>query len=146
MFFMATLFDLPKSLESLFGTVDSKAAFETGTKFATELTDFAKGNVEALMASAQVATTGAQALGQGAADYGRKSFESATATMKTLGSVKTPADLFQIQSDFAKSYFESAIAEGTKMRESLMKLAGEVTEPISKRAALAVEKIKTVAK
>lgn len=145
---MASVFDFPQSFQSLFGDVDgkTKSAIETGTKFATEFSDFAKGNVEALMASAKVATTGAQSLGQGAADYGRKSFETATATLKTMSSAKTPADFFQLQSDFAKSCFESAFAEGTKMRESLVKLAGEVAEPISARAALAAEKIKTVTK
>ncbi|RYE57725.1 MAG: phasin family protein, partial [Rhizobiaceae bacterium] len=79
------------------------------------------------------------------ADYGKKSFETASATMKSLAAVKTPTEMFQIQSDYAKSSFDSAVAEASKFSEAWLKLAGEVFQPISSRYALAAEKIKTAA-
>ncbi len=88
---------------------------------------------------------GAESLGQELADYGKKSFETASATMKSLATVKSPTEMFQIQSDFAKSSFDSAIAEASKLSEAWLKLAGEVIQPLSSRYAIAAEKIKSTA-
>lgn len=121
----------------------AKAAFEKTAKAGEELTEFTKGNVEALAASAKTAAKGAESLGQEMADYGKKSFETATATFKSLAGVKTPTEAFQIQSDYAKSAFDSAVAEASKLSEAWLKLAGDVFQPISSRYALAAEKIKS---
>jgi phasin family protein len=121
----------------------TKAAFEKTAKAGEELTEFTKGNMEALATSAKTAAKGAEALGQEIAEYGKKSFETASATMKSLAAVKTPTEMFQIQSDFAKSSFDSAVAEASKLSEAWLKLAGDVFQPISSRYALAAEKIKS---
>lgn len=123
----------------------AKAAFEKTAKAGEELTEFTKGNMEALAVSAKTAAKGAESIGQELADYGKKSFETASATMKSLATVKSPTELFQIQSDYAKSSFDSAVAEASKLSEAWLKLAGEVFQPLSSRAALAAEKIKTAA-
>ncbi|PZU06354.1 MAG: hypothetical protein DI605_19510 [Sphingomonas sp.] len=119
-----------------------KTAFEKSSKLGEELVEFTKGNVEAIVASARVAAKGGESLGQDAAEYGKKSFESAMATFKSFAAVKSPTELFQLQSDFAKSSFDSAVAEASKFSESVMKLAGDVAQPLSTRYALAAEKIK----
>ena len=121
----------------------AKTAFEKSTKAGEELTEFTKGNFEAFATSAKTAAKGAESLGQELADYGKKSFETASATMKSFATVKSPTELFQIQSDYAKSTFDSAVAEATKLSEAWLKLAGEVFQPISGRYALAAEKIKS---
>lgn len=121
----------------------AKAAFEKTAKAGEELTEFTKGNMEALAASAKTAAKGAETLGQEMAEYGKKSFETASATMKTLATVKTPTEMFQIQSDYAKTTFDSAVAEASKLSEAWLKLAGDVFSPISNRYALAAEKIKS---
>jgi len=123
----------------------AKAAFAKSSKAGEELTEFTKGNMEALAASAKTAAKGAETMGQEIAEYGKKSFETASATMKSLASVKTPTELFQIQSDYAKSAFDSAVAEASKLSEAWLKLAGEVVQPLSSRYALAAEKIKSAA-
>ena len=123
----------------------AKAAVEKNTKLAGEFTDFAKGNVEALVESGKIAAKGFEALGQDAAEYSRKSFENATATLKNLSAVKTPADFFKLQSDYARSVFDSVVAETSKNTEAFIKLAGDAAQPISSRVAVAVEKVKTAA-
>jgi len=120
-----------------------KTVFERSTKVGEEMADFARGNVEALMASARVAAKAGEAIGQEAADYSRKSFEHATATFKSFATVKSPTELFQLQSDFAKASFDSAVAEASKLSETMLKFAGEIAQPISNRYALAAEKLKT---
>ena len=123
----------------------AKAAVEKNTKLAGEFTDFAKGNVEALVESGKIAAKGFEALGQDAAEYSRKSFENATATLKSLSAVKTPADFFKLQSDYVRSVFDSVVAETSKNTEAFIKLAGDAAQPISSRVAVAVEKVKTAA-
>jgi phasin family protein len=130
-------------VQAMFGDLNARAktAFEKSAKLGEELTDLTKGNVEALVASSRVAAKGAEALTQEAADYGKKSFESATAALKSFAAVKSPTELFQLQSDYAKSSFDSAVAEASKLSEAWLKLAGDVFQPLSSRYAVAAEKL-----
>ncbi len=123
----------------------AKAAFEKSTKVSGELTEFTKGNVEAIVASAKTAAKGAETIGQEVAEYSKKSFEAAQATVKSMTAVKSPAELFQLQSDYAKTSFDSAVAEMSKLSEAWVKLAGDVFQPLSSRYAVATEKFKSAA-
>lgn len=132
--------------QAMFGEYSGrvKSAFEKSSKIGEEMVDFSKGNVEAVIASAKVAAKAAESLGQEAAEYGKKNFETATAAFKSFAAVKSPAELFQLQSEYAKASFDSAVAEASRFSETMMKLAGEIAQPLSNRYALAAEKIKTV--
>lgn len=123
----------------------TKAAVDKSTKFGEELSEFTKGNVEALVASGKVAAKGAETLAQEAAEYGKKSFEQATQTLKGIAAAKSPADFFQVQSDYAKGAFDGAVAQASRFSEAWMKLAGDVVQPISSRYAIAAEKFKNAA-
>lgn len=123
----------------------AKGAVEKSTALIAEANEFAKGNVEAIVESSKIATTGLQSFGQDAAEYSRKSFESATAAMKTLATVKSPTDFFKLQSDFFRTSFDSYVAVASKNTEALIKLAGEAAQPLSNRVAIAAEKAKIAA-
>ena len=123
----------------------TKAAVEKSTQLFADMNDFSKGNVEALVESSKIAAKGIETMGQEAADYTRKSFEGATAAMRDLASVKTPADFMKLQSDFVRTAFDSLVAETSKTTEAMLKLAGDVAQPISNRVAVAAEKIKVSA-
>jgi phasin family protein len=131
-------------LQALFGDFNERAktAYEKSVKLGEEFSELTKGNVEAIVASARVAAKGAEALSQEAADYGKKSFEQATGAFKSFAGVKSPTELFQLQSDFAKSSFDSAVSEASKLSEAWVKLAGDVFQPLSNRYAVAAEKLK----
>ena len=133
-------------VQAVFGDVNAKAkeAFERNTKVAEELTELTKGNVEAYVASAKLAAKGAETLGQEVAEFGRKSFEDASAALKSFAEVKSPADLFRLQGEFARAQFDAFVAESSKLSESVLKLAGEVAQPITSRYAVAAEKAKAV--
>lgn len=133
--------------QALFGDFNAraKAALEKSTKLVEELNEFNKGNLEAVVESTKVAAKGAEALGQQAADTARKNYEKATTAMKSFASVKSPTELFQLQSEYARSAFDSFVAESSKNTEAFLKLAGDVFQPLSNRIAVAAEKIKTVA-
>lgn len=123
----------------------TKAAVEKSQKLAEEFADFQKGNVEALVTSAKVAAKGLESLGQDAAELSRKNFEGAQAALKSFAAVKSPTELFKLQGDYAKSSFDSFVAEASKNTEAALKLAGDIFQPLSNRLAVAAEKFKTAA-
>lgn len=123
----------------------AKTAMEKGTKMFEDMNEFGKGNIEAFVESSKIAAKGFESLGQDAAEYSRKSFEGATAALKSLSAVKSPTDFFKLHSDYVRSSFDSLVAETSKSTEAMLKLAGEVAQPISNRVAVAVDKAKIAA-
>jgi len=144
---MTTIEETMTKSQAVFGDVNerAKAQMEKNAKIVEEMNAFAKGNVEALVESGKIAAKGMETIGQESADFTRKSFEKATATMKEMSSVKSPADFFKLQSDFVRETFDSMIAVTSKNTETMMKLAGDAAQPVSSRYAVAVEKVKTAA-
>jgi phasin family protein len=120
----------------------AKTALEKGSKVAENFADLTKGNLEALTASGRVAAKGAETLAQGAAEFGRKNFEEATRALKGFAAAKSPTEFFQLQNEFAKSQFDAFVAETSRVSETVVKLWGDVVEPISSRAAVAGEKVR----
>lgn len=123
----------------------TKSAVEKSTKLFEEMNDFNKGNIEALVESSRVAAKAAETLSQHAAETARKNFEQATAAMKSMASVKTPTELFQLQSELARKSFDDMMAEMSKTSETMLKLAGDVFQPLSNRFAVAADKFKAAA-
>jgi phasin family protein len=136
-----------EQFNAVLGDVNARAktAFEKSAKIVEEFADLTRGNVEAIVASSKVAAKGVETLGQDAADYGRKSFEDASAALKSFAEVKSATDFFRLQGDYARSAFDAAVAESARMSETVLKLAGDVAEPINSRYAVAAERVKTLA-
>ncbi|MBB3879395.1 TIGR01841 family phasin [Sphingomonas pseudosanguinis] len=139
--------DTAAKTQAMFGEAQARTqdAMNKSAKLFEDMIAFNKDNVEAMVESSKIAAKGAQTLGQGAADYAKRSFETATQTMQTLSSVKSPTEFMKLQSDFARSAFDSMVAETSRSTETMMKLAGEIAQPLSNRFAVAAEKMKTVA-
>lgn len=133
-------------VQAIIGDVNDRArtAIEKNTRIVEELTELTRGNVEALVTSSKVAARGVEALGQEAANYGRKSFEEASTALRSFAEIKSPTDLFRLQSEYAKSSFDSLVSESSKFSEAMVKLAGEVFEPLSSRYSIAAERVKSV--
>jgi phasin family protein len=123
----------------------TKDAVEKSQKMIGEMNEFSKGNVEAMVESSKIAAKGMETMGQDAVAYARKSFEDATAAAKQLASVKSPTEFMKLQSDYVRSSFDAMVAHTSKSTEAMLKLAGEVAQPISNRVSLAAEKVKVAA-
>jgi hypothetical protein len=123
----------------------AKAGVEKSSKAIEELSDLAKGNVEALVESGKIAAKGIETLGQEAVDYSKKNFEKATASFKSLSTVKTPTEFFQLQSQLLSSSFDEFTKEAAKSSEAFMKLAGDVAQPLTARVTLVTDKVKSLA-
>jgi phasin family protein len=114
-------------------------------KAAEQLAEIAKANVEALTEAGRIAASGARSIGQDALASGREGIEQASAAVKTLAEAKSPTEFFQLQSELARASFDRVVAEGSKLTEQFVKLAGEAVQPLSTRASLNAERINELA-
>jgi phasin family protein len=123
-------------------TAKSKEAVETSVKTLEEITAVTRGNVEAMIASAKVAAAGVEQVMGHLTEVSKKSFEDTTAHVKSLTSAKNPTELVQLQTEFAKAQWDVAVAEFSKLTETLVKLAGDVAEPMQNQLATVTDKLK----
>jgi phasin family protein len=113
-------------------------------KVAEELANLARANVEAVVEAGRVATEGARTIGQNVVAKQRDGFEQAADAVRTLAEAKSPTEYLQLQGDFARASFDRAVAETSKLTESLVKLAGEAFQPLSNRASANAERFNTL--
>jgi phasin family protein len=113
-------------------------------KVAEELADLARANVEAVVEAGRVATEGARTIGQDVVAKQRDGFEQAADAIRSLAEAKSPTEYLQLQGDFARASFDRAVAETSKLTESLVKLAGEAFQPLSNRASANAERFNTL--
>ncbi|WP_343345573.1 phasin family protein [Sphingomicrobium sp. XHP0239] len=119
--------------------------FIAKSRVATEqLAEMTKANVEAMIESTRIAATGAKDLGTELIEESRSQFESASDNMRLLAEAKTPQDFMAIQADLYKSSFDRMISESSKMTERMVKLAGDAMQPVSNRASVNAEKVKSL--
>lgn len=136
-----------KSMTDAVAEMQAKAqeAYDKGTSMVSEMTDLAKGNVEAIVESAKIVAAGVQDLGKTYAEEAKSAYETMTADFKEMAAVKSPTELFQLQGKIMRRNFDVLVATGSKGSESAMKLANDAFAPISARVNLAVEKLSKAA-
>jgi phasin family protein len=132
--------------QSLFSDANerSQELVKRSQKVAGEFADLARANVEAVVEAGRVASEGARAISQDAVTSSRTSFEQAADAIRSLAEAKSPTEYLQLQGDFARASFDRAIAESSKLTESLVKLAGEAFQPLSNRATANAERFNTL--
>ena len=113
-------------------------------KVAEELADLARANVEAVVEAGRVASEGARSIGQDVVAKQRDGFEQAADAIRSLAEAKSPTEYLQLQGDFARASFDRAVAESSRLTESLVKLAGEAFQPLSNRASANAERFNTL--
>ena len=113
-------------------------------KVAGELADLARANVEAVVQAGRVAGEGARSIGQNVVASSRDGVEQAADAIRSLAEAKSPTEYLQLQSEFARTSFDRAVAETSKLTESLVKLAGEAFQPLSNRATANAERFNTL--
>ena len=132
--------------QSLFADANERSQefANKGQKVAQELADLTRANVEAVVEASRVAAEGAKAIGQDVVAKQRDGFEQAADAIRSLAEAKSPTEYLQLQGDFARASFDRAVAESSKLAESLVKLAGEAFQPISNRATANAERFNSL--
>jgi phasin family protein len=135
------------AFEKLFSdaTQRSEEAVKRSRKAAEELADLYRGNLEAFVEAGKIAATGAQSIGQQLVAKSRDGLEQSANTVRSFAEAKTPTELLQLQSEFARSAFDRFVEESSAITESVVKLAGEAFQPLSNRASANVERINEIA-
>ena len=94
-----------------------------------------KESLEASMASFTAASKGAQTIATEVAEYARKSFEQSASATEKLLAARTLDRAVEIQSDFAKSAYESFVSQAAKISEIYVDLAKQSYKPFEGYAA-----------
>ena len=113
-------------------------------KVAEELADLTRANVEAIVEAGRVAVEGARSLGQDMVATGRDGVEQASDAIRSLAEAKSPTEYMQLQGEFARASFDRMVAEGSKLTESMVKLAGEAFQPLQNRASANADRFNTL--
>lgn len=110
-------------------------------KASEEAVEFGRGNLEAVSKATQLYVTGMQDLSRQTVTMFQAYSEQAIEAAKTLSALKSLKEAADFQASFAKTAFERAMADATKLQEASIKLAETTIEPISARVTLAMEKM-----
>ena len=139
--------DFTKPVNEAIGEIQTRAkvAYEKSTEALTEATEFAKGNVEAIVESGKILAAGAQDLGKTYVEEAKSAYETLTGDLKEIAAIKSPTDLFQLQGKIMRRNFDALVATSSKNGEAVLKLANDTFAPLTGRVNLAAEKLAKVA-
>ncbi len=105
-----------------------------------EVANFNRGNVDALLAASSATAKAAESINTELFALTKKSYESNLAAYKTLASVKTPKEFFDVQSDLVKSRYDEALASANKINSLVTAVSNEAFAPLNARFSVAAEK------
>jgi phasin family protein len=120
-----------------------KQSFDRAAKGYDSLAAFNKATLEAFIQSANVATKGLETINAEALAYSKQALEDSVAAAKAAMTSKSIQELIEVQSDFAKSSFDTMVGQATKFGDLFMSVAKETAEPISGRTAALVELVQS---
>lgn len=107
-----------------------------------ELQKYSKDQMESATAAASAVQKGVQQLAAEVTDYSKKSVETSSAFVEKLLGAKSLDSAVQIQTDFAKSSYETFVAQATKFGELYTSLAKEAFKPVEAVVAKAQAAVK----
>lgn len=119
--------------------IQSREAMEQSLKTVSVVTEMTRGNVEALLESSRAASGDMQAIAQEVADYSKQTSERTTTVARSLALAKTAPELMKMQSEFAQSEFATAIAEVSKLSQTMFQTMTAIFEPLQKQAITAAQ-------
>ena len=100
---------------------------------------FGQANVEAFVKSGQIWAAGVQELTKLFATTTKASFDESVATFKAISSAKSVTEAIDLQSTFATSVVEKALAESNKLINTSIKLTEQTLAPITARMTVAAD-------
>jgi len=129
------------------GVVIESTAFEEtiehvkagAMKTAEQISEFNKGNVDALVKSSTIFAQGMQEIGKIWAASAQASVQESMSTFKALTTVKSLKEAVDLQTTYTRGAIEKTLANGSKVTEHTLKLAEEALAPLSARLNAAVE-------
>src|SRR4051794_31266838 len=86
-------------------------------------------NMDATLKTFGLLSKNVQAIAVEVADYSKRAFEQGTAAAEKLVGAKSFEKVVEVQTDYAKTAYESFVSEATKLGELYTQLAQEAYKP-----------------
>src|SRR5271156_735960 len=100
-----------------------------------DIQSYGKEHLETVVASATTLQNGLQAIAGAYGDYTKKSFEDTRSFVEKLSGVKSLDKAIEAQTEFAKSAYESFVAESRKIAGLYSDLAKQTYKPFEAMVA-----------
>jgi len=95
-----------------------------------DIQQYGKEHLETVVASATTLQTGFQAISSAYGEYTKKSFEDTKSFVEKLSGVKSVDKAIEVQTEYARSAYESFVAESQKIAGLYTDLAKQTFKPI----------------
>jgi phasin family protein len=95
-----------------------------------DIQQYGKEHFETVVASATTVQNGLQAIASAYGDYTKKSFEDTKSFVEKLSGVKSLDKALEVQTEFAKSSYETFVAESQKIAGLYTDLAKQSYKPV----------------
>jgi phasin family protein len=100
-----------------------------------DIQQYGKENLDTVVASATTLQSGMQTIATAYGDYTKKSFEDTKSFVEKLSGVKSLDKAIEVQTEFARSSFETFVAESQKIAGLYSDLAKQTFKPFEGIAA-----------
>lgn len=94
-----------------------------------DIQQYGKEHLETVVASATTLQNGIQAIASAYGDYTKKSFEDTKSLVEKLSGVKSLDKALEVQTEYAKSAYETFVAESQKIAGLYTDLAKQTFKP-----------------
>ncbi|MHA6288425.1 phasin family protein [Maricaulis sp. CAU 1757] len=116
-----------------------KDGFEKTLKSVTEVSNFQKQNVDAVIESATLAAKGMETVNANSVAYAKTLMEDGVNAGKAIASAKSVQDIYEIQAGFAKTAMDQYLAELNKTSELVADTFKTALKPINDRVTATVD-------
>jgi phasin family protein len=118
----------------------SKAA-ETQFKAVDDVAAFSKSTMDAFLKSGSIFFHGMEELTRTMVGLTQSQVESGMSAAKSLIAAKTLTEFTELQNAYAKTSFDNAVAEATRLSELAMRVTNDAIVPLSARLTATIEQI-----
>ena len=94
-----------------------------------DIQQYGKEHLETVVASATTLQNGIQTIATAYGDYTKKSFEDTKSFVEKLSGVKSLDKVIEVQTEYAKSAYETFVAESQKIGQLYADLAKQTYKP-----------------
>ena len=95
-----------------------------------DIQQYGKEHLDTVVASAHTVQSGLQAIATAYGDYTKKSFEDGKSFVEKLAGVKSLDKALEVQTEYAKSAYETFVAESQKIAGLYADLAKQTYKPL----------------
>ncbi len=100
-----------------------------------DLATLNKENIEAVLKAGNILAKGAESVGKAYFDLFQTAAEAGVEATKALLTARTVKDVVDVQTDFARTSFDTFVAETTRISELTVKVTNEAFQPIQAQFA-----------